>query len=75
MRFVLAAAVDRCREWQNAGNSLRFLVNLSSRDLQDEYVPYYIQQLLKEHGISSDRLTLEITENTVMQQLQRAIAV
>lgn len=74
-RFVLANSVKRCREWQNAGHALRVSVNLSSRDLQDQYLPYYVLQLLKEHDIAPDRLTLEITENTIMQDIHHAIAV
>ena len=74
-RFVLAAAVKQCRIWQESGHTLQVSVNLSSRDLQDEYLPYYVLQLLKEEGIGPDRLTLEITENSVMQDLQHAIAV
>jgi len=74
-RFVLATAVERCREWQNAGHLLRVSVNLSSRDLQDEYLPYYVLELLKEHDIEAHRLTLEITENTVMQDIHHAISV
>lgn len=74
-RFVLATAMQRCREWQNAGQAMQVSVNLSSRDLQDEYLPYYILQLLKEHDVAPDRLTLEITENSVMQNINHAIAV
>jgi len=74
-RFVLAAAVKQCRGWQLAGHSLQVSVNLSSRDLQDEYLPYYILQLLKEQEIPPGQLTLEITENSVMQDLHHAIAV
>lgn len=74
-KFVLAAAVKGCSKWQAAGHALRVSVNLSARDLQDEYLPYYILQLLKEHDIKPDRLTLEITENTVMQNIHHAIAV
>jgi diguanylate cyclase (GGDEF)-like protein len=74
-RFVLAAAVKQCRGWRDSGHSLAVSVNLSSRDLQDEYLPYYILQLLKEHGVPPNLLTLEITENSVMQDLQHAIAV
>ncbi len=74
-RYVLAAAVKQCREWRDAGHPLRVSVNLSSRDLQDEYLPYYVLQLLKEHKIPPTQLTLEITENTVMQDIHHAIAV
>ena len=74
-RFVLAAAVKQCRIWQESGHSLQVSVNLSSRDLQDEYLPYYILQIIKEEGLTPDRLTLEITENSVMQDLRHAITV
>ena len=74
-RFVLAAAVKGCSKWQVAGYPLRVSVNLSARDIQDEYLPYYILQLIKEHGIKPDQLTLEITENTVMQDVHHAITV
>ena len=74
-RYVLASAVKQCREWRDDGHALRISVNLSSRDLQDEYLPYYILQLLKEHKIPPTQLTLEITENTVMQDIHHAVAV
>ena len=74
-RFVLAGAVNQCRQWQDAGQPLDVSVNLTARDLQDEYLPYYILQLLKEHDIAPNRLTLEITENMVMEDVHHAISV
>ncbi|MCH7854956.1 MAG: EAL domain-containing protein [Proteobacteria bacterium] len=74
-RFVLANAVKQCRQWQNAGHPLGVSVNLSARDLQDEYLPHYILQLLNEHDITPDRLTLEITEHSVMEDIHHAISV
>jgi len=74
-RFVLAATVKQCRDWRDSGHALRVSVNLSSRDLQDEYLPYYILQILKEHDVPPNWLTLEITENSVMQDIHHAIAV
>jgi diguanylate cyclase (GGDEF)-like protein len=74
-RFVLAGAVKQCRQWQDAGQPLDVSVNLTTRDLQDEYLPYYILQLLKEHDIAPGRLTLEITENMVMENIHHAISV
>ena len=48
---------------------------MSARNLQDEYLPYYVLQLLNEHEITPDRLTLEITENMVMENVHHAISV
>jgi diguanylate cyclase (GGDEF)-like protein len=74
-RFVLANAVKHCRQWQDLGHSLSVSVNLSARDLQDEYLPYYILQILNEHEIPPERLTIEVTENMVMANIQHAISV
>jgi diguanylate cyclase (GGDEF)-like protein len=74
-RFVLGDAIARCREWQDAGHLINVSVNISARDLCDDYLPYYVLQLLKEQDLQPARLTLEVTENSVMQQLGRAITV
>lgn len=74
-RYVLARAVKQCRIWQDKGYELQISVNLSARDLLDEHLAYNVLQVLKENQIPAHRLTLEITENTVMQEVDRAIGV
>ena len=74
-RYVLKGALGLCREWRDNGNEIGVAVNLSARDLQDEYLPYYILQILKEQDIKAHFLTLEITENSVMQDVNHAINV
>lgn len=74
-RYVLRDAISECRAWQDAGYPLHVSVNISTRDLCDDYLPYFVLQLLKEQAIPPERLTLEVTENSVMQQLARASTV
>ena len=74
-RYVLRDAIARCREWHDAGFPLTVAVNISARDLCDDYLPYYVLQLLREHCLLPSCLTLEVTENSVMQQLGRAVTV
>ena len=74
-RYVLAGAIDQCRQWQDAGHTLGVSVNLSARDLQDEYLPYYVLQVLEDNEITPDRLTLEITENMIMEDINHAISI
>ncbi len=74
-RYVLEHALKFCREWHNKKYALGVSVNLSARDLQDEYLPYYLLQILKEQNIKAQHLTLEITENSVMQDVNHAITV
>jgi diguanylate cyclase (GGDEF)-like protein len=74
-RYVLSRAIRACKQWNDEGILAHVSVNLSARDLQDEYLPYFVLQELKDHGISARRLTLEITENSVMQDVNHAITV
>jgi diguanylate cyclase (GGDEF)-like protein len=71
-RYVLAGAIRDCSHWQNQGFTLDVSVNISTRDLQDEYLPHYVLQVLNEHQVSPDRLTLEITESAVMNEIHLA---
>jgi diguanylate cyclase (GGDEF)-like protein len=74
-RYVLSRALDQCKIWHEDGIDVGVSVNLSARDLQDEYLPYFVLQELKDRGIAAGKLTLEITENTVMQDVNHAINV
>ena len=47
-------------------------LNLSPQCLQDTALPEVIARLLAEHDFPADRLQLEITENALMHDLQRA---
>lgn len=74
-RHVIAEAVRQCRKCDTKGHSLQVSVNLSVRDLLDEYLPYHIIQILKEYSFRADKLTLEVTENSIMEDLRRSVAV
>ena len=72
-RHVLTEAVRKCRIWEDAGHSLQVSVNLSARDLLDEYLPYHVMQILEDNKLPPDRLTLEVTESSIMEDLRRTI--
>jgi diguanylate cyclase (GGDEF)-like protein len=74
-RYVLERALKFCRSWREQNYNLGIAVNLSARDLQDEYLPYFVLQILKEQKIEARQLTLEITENSVMQNVNHAVNV
>ncbi|MDH4124228.1 MAG: EAL domain-containing protein [Gammaproteobacteria bacterium] len=74
-RHVLAAAVRECRHWDSLGHDLQISVNLSARDLRDEYLPYHVKQILDEHGLPAERLTIEVTESSIMENLTHAVSI
>jgi diguanylate cyclase (GGDEF)-like protein len=59
---VLVAGLRRARQWADDGHPLPVAVNLSSRTLFDPGFPERVRQLLAEHGVAPELLTLEISE-------------
>jgi EAL domain-containing protein (putative c-di-GMP-specific phosphodiesterase class I) len=73
--WVLSAAARQCRRWQDAGLELGVSVNLSPRILREATLPGHIATLLDSHGLDPRRLTLEITEGSLLADPDHAIAV
>jgi diguanylate cyclase (GGDEF)-like protein len=67
-RFVVANAVKQWRKWEDEGVSLHVAVNLSTIDLLDLTLPSLIVDLLIEQRMPAEKLTLEITERTLLQE-------
>jgi diguanylate cyclase len=73
--YVLEVATDQMRGWRAEGIDLPVAVNLSVRDLMDPGLPAEVRDLLARQELPADRLQLEITEGSVMDQPERALAV
>jgi diguanylate cyclase (GGDEF)-like protein len=71
---VLDASLAGCARWLAAGHDLGVAVNLSTRSLQDADLVEEVARLLREHGVPPHRLTLEVTEGSVMVDPTRAVA-
>jgi EAL domain-containing protein (putative c-di-GMP-specific phosphodiesterase class I) len=66
-RWVLTAACARVREWDAAGvPPLKVSVNISSRQGKLGFDRDRLKTLLREGGVSGERLSLEITEGILM---------
>ncbi len=72
--FVLDRALQAARTLGLGGHSIGVAVNLSARDLLDDTLPARVSAALARYEVSPDLLTLEITENTVMEQRERCVA-
>ncbi len=74
-RWVLGRAIQQCRAWEQSGARVNVAVNLSARTLYDHQLLSTVEGLLQASGIAASRLTLEITESTLMDEPERALAV
>ena len=73
-RWVIRTTLDQLGVADNTVevNLTRFGINLSAQSLADDDLCDYIETCISESGISPDSLCFEITETTVVRNLERA---
>jgi diguanylate cyclase (GGDEF)-like protein len=72
---VLDRALTQQRRWRESGYRIPVAVNLSAASLLDSRLPDDVQSLIARHDADPADLELEITEDTLMQDPNRALAV
>jgi diguanylate cyclase (GGDEF)-like protein/PAS domain S-box-containing protein len=71
-KWILQEACEQNKKWQNAGlSSIPVAVNISVRQLQDDYFVEAVANILKATGLESQYLELEITES-IMYNIDRS---
>ncbi len=73
--LVIETAIQQCRQWRTAGQEITIAINLSMWDLRDVTLPDTIRTLLHEYGIPASLLRVELTEGTVMTDINRTMEV
>jgi diguanylate cyclase (GGDEF)-like protein/PAS domain S-box-containing protein len=71
-QHVLHTACDQAQQWRLAGHDLHVSVNLSCAQLLDGRMVDRLTQTLAATGLPAEELWLEITETTLVQDLDRA---
>jgi diguanylate cyclase (GGDEF)-like protein len=74
-RVVLAQALDQVADWHQRGQCLTVAVNLSASSLVDSELPEQVFSMLGARGLSPSALQLEITEDFLMADRDRARAI
>ncbi|MFI4932283.1 MAG: EAL domain-containing protein [Burkholderiales bacterium] len=75
-KWVLRTACSQSMQWQRAGlPPVRVSVNLSPRQLNDPELVAAVRDVLAETGLKPDLLELEVTESSVMHNVERALEV
>jgi EAL domain-containing protein (putative c-di-GMP-specific phosphodiesterase class I) len=74
-KWVLKTACTQNVAWQKMGlPRLHMAVNLSRRQFSDEGLLRDVTSILEETGMSADLLELEITESTLMHDVDKALS-
>lgn len=69
-RWVLREACRQGAEWHQVGYPIVMAVNVSARQLDSDQLIVDIEQALAEGGLDPSALTIEITETTLMRNVQ-----
>ena len=71
--WMLSEAARYAAMWQKQGLDITLAVNLSARDLIDIELPNKLKEILAEHQLLPNSLSLEITESSIMDDPARAL--
>jgi diguanylate cyclase (GGDEF)-like protein len=74
-RWGIDKAVATLRDWHDHGHDISMAFNVSARLLSDLDLPAFIAEVLTRHGVPASRLTVEVTESTIMADPKRALDV
>lgn len=74
-QIVFEKALDQAAIWQQQGRPLSVAVNLSASSLVDDVLPERIDAMVAERGLSPSVLVLEVTEDFLMADRDRARAI
>jgi len=71
--WVLATALDQCRHWLDGGLDVSVSVNVSARMLREATFPDAVVAALEAARVPASRLTLEITETAIMDDVEHTV--
>jgi diguanylate cyclase len=73
--FVLEEALAQCVDWRRKGHNLTVAVNVSATDMLDVDFVTLVDKQLRRHHLPADALILEITETTLIADLDHCAGV
>jgi diguanylate cyclase (GGDEF)-like protein len=71
--WVVATALAQCRTWLDDGLDVSVSVNVSARMLRDATFPGRLAAALEAARVPASRLTLEITETAIMDDVEHTV--
>jgi EAL domain-containing protein (putative c-di-GMP-specific phosphodiesterase class I)/CheY-like chemotaxis protein len=72
-QFVVDEALSQSVDWSRKGYTPRVSINISARTLEDLEFPEKLLLRLREHGVPSERLAIELTETSVAKDLRKSL--
>ncbi|AUN96148.1 putative bifunctional diguanylate cyclase/phosphodiesterase [Pseudazoarcus pumilus] len=71
--WMIEAVCAHVAAWEAQGQRVCVAVNLSAHDVIDTALPARILEVLNKHALTTERLSLEVTESAIMQDAELAL--
>lgn len=65
-KWVMLEAVKQLSKWHEKGNMISLSINLSPKQLMNSQLPFEFNSIIEQYGISSNKISLEMTENSMI---------
>ncbi len=72
---VLDRSLAAVAHWARQGRQMTVAVNISAQSLLNEELPRLVERSLAKNGVAPEKLTLEITESTMMGDARRTLRI
>lgn len=73
--WIIDASLSQLEKWDKLGFTAVLQINLSVRDIQNPALVGHVKHGLQRHGIKGDRLILELSENSVIEDQALALCI
>lgn len=67
--IVINQSIEQVKQWQRLGYEIPVSVNISADNVKGLYLPEQLMEVLNRNQLSSEYLTLEVTESALMGEL------
>ncbi len=74
-QWLIEHVLRQQNEWRKSGVILNVSINISARDLLITKLPAFFAELMKKYDVLPQYLILEITESSIMANLQGALSI
>lgn len=74
-RWALRTGIAQAAQWRAKDLDVQVAINISARDLADTRLPDRVMQMLADHQLGPEAISLEVTESAIMTNPTAAIAV
>ncbi len=72
-RFVLDQAIQKCRQWNDAGIAMDVSINISPQTISDYSFPERLLAMTQRYQVEPNKLILEITETSAIGDLSKSL--